>query len=237
MAEGSLDATGIFQADTVLAKHDETYMPKDVADRLKEQGVWREGKGNDHRARPFRADTGAGVALLQCTVPLYGAQRGNRALAAMAVPAALTGLVLIAIAFAALTHAYVISDFSVRNVAENSHSAKPLLYKLSGVWGNHEGSMLLWVLILNLFGGAVALFGRNLPLEFKSRVLAVQGSIALPSCSSSSRPPIPFAPYPAPSKAMASIPSFRTRRSPSIRPFSMRAMSGSRSHSPLRSPP
>jgi len=118
------------------------------------------------------------VALLQCTAPLYGAQRGNRALAAMAVPAALTGLVLIAISFAALTHAYVISDFSVRNVAENSHSAKPLIYKLSGVWGNHEGSMLLWILILNLFGGAVALFGRHLPLELKARVLAVQGSVA-----------------------------------------------------------
>ena len=119
------------------------------------------------------------VALLQCTVPLYGTQRGNRVLAAMAVPAALTGLVLVAVSFAALTHAYVISDFSVRNVAENSHSAKPLLYKFSGVWGNHEGSMLLWVLILNLFGGAVALFGRHLPLELKARALAVQGSVAL----------------------------------------------------------
>ena len=119
------------------------------------------------------------VALVQCTVPLYGAQRGNRTLAAMAVPASLTGLALVALAFAALTHAYVISDFSVENVAANSHSAKPLLYKLSGVWGNHEGSMLLWVLILNLFGGTVALFGRHLPLELKSRVLAVQGSMAL----------------------------------------------------------
>ena len=74
-------------------------------------------------------------------------------------------------------HAYVISDFSVSNVFENSHSAKPLLYKVSGVWGNHEGSMLLWELILAIFGGAVALFGTNLPLELKARVLAVQGSI------------------------------------------------------------
>jgi len=119
------------------------------------------------------------VAILQSTVPLYGAQAGNRMLAAMAVPAALTGLILVALSFAALTHAYVISDFSVQNVAENSHSAKPLIYKLSGVWGNHEGSMLLWILILNLFGAAVALFGRNLPLELKARALAVQGSIAL----------------------------------------------------------
>src|SRR5687767_15557555 len=68
-------------------------------------------------------------------------------------------------------------DFSVLNVIEHSHSTKPLVYKLAGVWGNHEGSMLLWVLILALFGAAVALFGNNLPLPLRSRVLAVQGSI------------------------------------------------------------
>ena len=83
------------------------------------------------------------------------------------------------------------SDFSVANVAANSHSAKPLLYKLSGVWGNHEGSMLLWVLILNLFGAAVAAFGGNLPRELKARVLAVQGRSASHSCCSPSRHPIP----------------------------------------------
>ncbi len=96
---------------------------------------------------------------------------------ASAVPATLIQLVLVYVAFAALTHAYLISDFSVRNVFENSHSAKPLLYKISGVWGNHEGSMLLWVFILASFGGAVAIFGDNLPPTLKARVLAVQGSI------------------------------------------------------------
>ncbi|MGH6855883.1 MAG: heme lyase CcmF/NrfE family subunit, partial [Aestuariivirga sp.] len=111
-----------------------------------------------------------GVALFQFAMPFAGAMR-------LAAPAAILQAVLIAGAFAALTHAYVISDFSIANVFENSHSAKPLLYKLSGVWGNHEGSMLLWVLMLGLFGAAVALFGNNLPLELKSRVLAVQGSI------------------------------------------------------------
>ena len=120
-----------------------------------------------------------GVALFQFVVPLTGAQRGDVALMRTAAPAAVLQLVLIAAAFAALTHAYVISDFSVQNVFENSHSAKPLLYKISGVWGNHEGSMLLWVLILAVFGAAVAVFGNNLPLELKSRVLAVQGSIGL----------------------------------------------------------
>ena len=81
------------------------------------------------------------------------------------MPAARIQFVLIAIAFAALTVAYVTSDFSVKNVWQNSHSAKPLLYKISGVWGNHEGSMVLWVLILALFGASVATYGANLPRE------------------------------------------------------------------------
>ncbi len=88
-------------------------------------------------------------------------------------------LLLLILAFAALAHAYVVSDFSVQNVAANSHSTKPLIYKISGVWGNHEGSMLLWVLILALFGAAVAAFGNNLPATLKANVLAVQASIAL----------------------------------------------------------
>jgi cytochrome c-type biogenesis protein CcmF len=118
-----------------------------------------------------------GVALFQCVVPLLGAHWGNRDMMASAVPAALIQLILIYVSFAALMHAYITSDFSVQNVFENSHSSKPLLYKISGVWGNHEGSMLLWVFILALFGGAVALFGDNLPPSLKARVLAVQGSI------------------------------------------------------------
>src|SRR5882724_5135818 len=120
-----------------------------------------------------------GVALFQFVVPLIGAQRGDQALMRASVPAALIQFALIAVAFAALVHAYVISDFSVRNVFENSHSEKPLLYKISGVWGNHEGSMLLWVLILGLFGALVALFGGNLPARLKANVLAVQSWIAV----------------------------------------------------------
>jgi len=117
------------------------------------------------------------TALVQFALPLYGAQRGERMLMNIAAPAALAQFTLIVIAFLALMHAYVTSDFSLVNVWENSHSAKPLLYKISGVWGNHEGSMVLWVLILALFGSGVALFGGNLPLELKSRVLAIQGLI------------------------------------------------------------
>ncbi len=120
-----------------------------------------------------------GVALYQFLVPLVGAHRGDTALMRTGISAAVLQLALIAVSFVVLTHAYIVSDFSVQNVYENSHSAKPLIYKISGVWGNHEGSMLLWVLILAIYGGAVALFGRNLPLELRSRVLAIQGAIGL----------------------------------------------------------
>ncbi|MCB2107435.1 MAG: cytochrome c biogenesis protein CcsA, partial [Rhodobacteraceae bacterium] len=117
------------------------------------------------------------VAIIQALVPMIGAARGNGAWMAVARPAALVQLGLIAVAFGALTHAYVTSDFSVLNVFQNSHTLKPLLYKISGVWGNHEGSMVLWVAILAVFGATVAVFGRNLPATLRARTLAVQGAI------------------------------------------------------------
>ena len=119
------------------------------------------------------------LALVQASVPMVGARTNDPVLMAVAGPTAVAQFCFIAIAFAALTMCYVRSDFSVVNVFENSHSAKPLIYKLSGVWGNHEGSMLLWVLILSLFGALVALFGSNLPARLKANVLAVQSSIAV----------------------------------------------------------
>ncbi len=117
------------------------------------------------------------LAVLQAVLPLIGAARRHMGWMAVGQSTAIAQFALIALAFAALIHAYVTSDFSVLNVAENSHSAKPLLYKITGVWGNHEGSMVLWVLILSLFGAAVAWFGDNLPPELRARVLAVQGMI------------------------------------------------------------
>jgi cytochrome c-type biogenesis protein CcmF len=119
------------------------------------------------------------VSVAQTIVPAWGAQKRDVRLMTFGEPAALALLALILISFLALMHAYVTSDFSVANVAANSHSSKPLIYRISGVWGNHEGSMLLWVLILAIFGGAVALFGNNLPASLKANVLAVQGSISL----------------------------------------------------------
>ena len=117
------------------------------------------------------------VALVQATLPLYGATRRDARLMALADPAALVQLVLIAAAFGALTYAFVVSDFSLRLVTLNSHTDKPMLYKVAGVWGNHEGSLLLWVLSLALFGACAVWFGGNLPVTLKARVLAVQGMV------------------------------------------------------------
>ncbi len=119
------------------------------------------------------------AALVQMILPLRGAYAGDARLMAVGDSAAVVQLALLLVAFLALTHAFVTSDFSVLNVAQNSHSDKPLLYRISGVWGNHEGSMLLWVLILALFGAAVALFGSNLPVTLKANVLGVQACVAV----------------------------------------------------------
>jgi cytochrome c-type biogenesis protein CcmF len=119
------------------------------------------------------------LAVVQASVPLYGAARRDGALMAVARPAAFGQLLFIGLAFLALMHAYLVSDFTVVTVVENSHSTKPLLYKITGLWGNHEGSMLLWVLMLAVFGAAVATFGGSLPPTLRARVLAVQAMIAV----------------------------------------------------------
>ena len=119
------------------------------------------------------------VALLQATVPLFGAHKGRIDLMAISESAANLQFALLLASFGALTHAFMTSDFSVKLVVLNSHSLKPMLYKITGVWGNHEGSMLLWVLILSLFGASASWFGANLPILLKTRVLAIQGAIGV----------------------------------------------------------
>ncbi|MEB8388346.1 heme lyase CcmF/NrfE family subunit [Rhodobacteraceae bacterium KMM 6894] len=119
------------------------------------------------------------TACVQAVVPLIGAQQRWSGWMAVAPVAASAQFLLTAISFAALTYAFVVSDFSLQLVTLNSHSAKPLLYKITGVWGNHEGSMLLWVLIVALFGAAVAWFGSALPPSLRARVLSVQGMIGV----------------------------------------------------------
>ena len=118
------------------------------------------------------------LGLMQAVVPIIGARRRDAALMRLANSTALMQFFFVALSFAALTTCYVTSDFSVRTVYENSHSLMPLVYKFTSVWGNHEGSMLLWVLILSLFGAGVALFGGNLPATLRANVLAVQSWIA-----------------------------------------------------------
>ena len=118
------------------------------------------------------------LALIQSTVPILGARLRDPVLMNVARSTALAQLLFVGGSFAALVTLHVTSDFSVVNVFENSHSMKPLIYKITGVWGNHEGSMLLWVSILALFGGLVAAFGNNLPLSLRAHVLAVQAWIA-----------------------------------------------------------
>ena len=120
-----------------------------------------------------------GLALVQACVPIIGARSNDPVLMGVAGPTALAQFAFIAFAFGALVACYLRSDFSVINVFENSHSLKPLVYKITGVWGNHEGSMLLWVLILALFGALVALLGGNLPARLKANVLGVQSFIAV----------------------------------------------------------
>ncbi|WP_299351267.1 heme lyase CcmF/NrfE family subunit [uncultured Shimia sp.] len=119
------------------------------------------------------------AAVLQSVIPIWGVRAENAAAMRFADNAAQIQFLGVAVAFAMLTRAYVVSDFSLVNVAMNSHSAKPMLYKVTGVWANHEGSMLLWVLILTLFGVLISIFGRSVPVTMRSVVLAVQAMIGV----------------------------------------------------------
>ncbi len=119
------------------------------------------------------------IAVAQSFLPMWGAYRSDARLMAFGDRAATMQFVLLAVAFVALTIAFINSDFSVQLVAVNSHTNKPLLYKISGVWGNHEGSMLLWVLILSVYGALVPKYGKSLPAGLKARALSVQGMISV----------------------------------------------------------
>ncbi len=115
------------------------------------------------------------LAFAQAIIPIWGAHRNDARLMAAAPALAVGQLMALGSAAAALVWANIANDFSVLNVAENSHTLKPLLYKITGTWGNHEGSILLWGLILALCGGAVAVFGRGLPSALRARVIGVLG--------------------------------------------------------------
>ena len=118
-------------------------------------------------------------AIVQGTLPLVGVWKNNSALANLAVPAARTQFLFIAIAFLSLEYAFYTNDFSVLYVASTSNSQLPLMYKLAALWGGHEGSMLLWVSILGLWTMAVTLFAKTLPETFRIRLIAVMGMVSM----------------------------------------------------------
>ncbi len=162
----------------------------------------------------------------------------SRVLAAAGEGAAIAAFVAVAIAFGALMHAFVISDFSVSNVAANSHSAKPMLYKVAGTWGSHEGSMLLWCLALTGFGAAMAGFGRNLPSGLKACAVATQGVLGTVFLAYTVFASNPLTRIIDPRwRAIRSIRCCRTRPWPSIRRCSTAAMSACRWCSRWRWPP
>ena len=118
------------------------------------------------------------ISLFQFLIPAIGVRYNSVTLMKSSYVTAYISFILVSLSFLALTYAYISSDFSVSLVANNSHSLKPLIYKISGVWGNHEGSLLLWVLILTFYSATVALLGKRLPLKLISLVLSSQGLIA-----------------------------------------------------------
>src|SRR5512145_3139441 len=119
------------------------------------------------------------LALTQATFPIIGASRGNRTWIALAVPAGQAQFIFVAIAFGCLAYSFITNDFSVLNVAINSNSQLPLHYRLAATWGSHEGSLLLWALMLSLWTAAVTLFSRHLPDEMVARVISVMGIISV----------------------------------------------------------
>src|SRR5882762_9394596 len=118
------------------------------------------------------------LALTQATIPLIGAANGNRTWIAVAAPAGQAQFIFVAIAFCCLAYSFITNDFSVLNVATNSNSQLPVHYRLAATWGSHEGSLLLWTLMLGLWTTAVSLFSRHLPDVMVARVLSVMGIIS-----------------------------------------------------------
>src|SRR5215475_3305080 len=119
------------------------------------------------------------LALTQATLPLIGASTGNRPWIALAAPAGQAQFIFVTIAFCCLGYSFITNDFSVLNVATNSNSQLPLHYRLAATWGSHEGSLLLWTLMLSLWTVAVSLFSKHLPNEMVGRVLSVMGVISV----------------------------------------------------------
>ncbi len=118
------------------------------------------------------------LSLAQSVLPLFGAARGNIVMMLVAPASAISVTLAVILSFFALVWGFITSDFSLALVANHSHSTKPMIYKISGTWGNHEGSLLLWILILVIYGGLLAFGGRAMPIALKARILAIQGMVS-----------------------------------------------------------
>lgn len=119
------------------------------------------------------------VALVMSVLPMVGSFTGHTGWMALARPAAHIQVLLVGISYVVLTHAFLVHDFSVAYVANTSNLSLPLIYRISGVWGSHEGSLLLWMLVLAIWAAAVAVFSREMPLQMIARVLSVMGMISV----------------------------------------------------------
>jgi cytochrome c-type biogenesis protein CcmF len=119
------------------------------------------------------------LAIIQAFFPVVGAHRGIHSWVALARPVARTQLLFMLISYGCLTYAFLTHDFSVRYVASNSNTSLPTIYLISGVWGAHEGSLLLWALILSLWTGAVTMFSRSVPEAMLARVVGVMGMVSI----------------------------------------------------------
>ena len=119
------------------------------------------------------------VSFFLAIFPLWGAEKGHSQLMSLARPMTYSLFFTLTIAFAALFYLFAVNDFSVQYVVNNSNSSLPIYYRLSAVWGSHEGSLLLWIWLLTLWGAAVALFSKHLPQEAVARVLGIMGIISI----------------------------------------------------------
>ena len=184
VAQGKLGPDGVFRAEQVLAKHDENYMPPEAAEALEKARHGQLPKemkveaSNDSRNRPVRADPGAGHGPEPERAAAVRRQQRQRQLDGAGAPSARAQFLFVVVAYVCLTWAFVTDDFSVALAANHSNSLLPLVYKFTAVWGNHEGSILLWSLILAGWTFAVTLYSSQLDDRTLARVLGVMGLIS-----------------------------------------------------------
>ena len=117
------------------------------------------------------------LSVSQFVFPIFSSNSNFKQLHLITLRISLLNAICVLLSFMSLVWAFIVSDFSVALVAEHSHSSKPMIYKISGTWGNHEGSLLMWILILSIFGAGLALTQKTMPISQKSLILGIQGSI------------------------------------------------------------